>query len=56
MAEFDSPSVLLSNSESRFARLAATQGIYHPDLVPDGTAVKDLGDGTVVVTADLVDF
>ncbi|KAF7360909.1 hypothetical protein MSAN_01120800 [Mycena sanguinolenta] len=54
VAEFDSPTVLLSNPESRFARLAATQGIYHPDFVPSGAAVKDLGDGTVVVTEDLV--
>ncbi|KAF8205875.1 hypothetical protein K438DRAFT_1963648 [Mycena galopus ATCC 62051] len=55
VAEFDEPKVLLSNPESRFARLAATQGIYHPDLVPKGTAVKDLGDGTVIVTEDLID-
>ncbi|KAJ7036384.1 P-loop containing nucleoside triphosphate hydrolase protein [Mycena alexandri] len=55
IAEFDDPTVLLSNPESRFARLAATQGIYHPDFVPNGEAVKELGDGTVmVVTEDLV--
>jgi hypothetical protein len=48
---------LLSNPESRFARLAATQGIYHPDLVPKDLAVKELTDGTVmVVTEDLVDI
>ncbi|KAJ7163527.1 P-loop containing nucleoside triphosphate hydrolase protein [Mycena crocata] len=56
IAEFDAPTVLLSNPESRFARLAATQGIYHPDLVPKDTAVKPLGDGTVLVTEDLIDF
>ncbi|KAJ7465565.1 P-loop containing nucleoside triphosphate hydrolase protein [Mycena latifolia] len=56
VAEFDSPKVLLSNPGSRFARLAATQGIYHPDLVPNGAAVKELSDGTVVVvTDDLID-
>ncbi|KAF7338983.1 hypothetical protein MVEN_01974500 [Mycena venus] len=56
VAEFDDPKVLLSNPESRFARLAATQGIYHPDLVPNGAAVKELSDGTVmVVTEDLID-
>ncbi|KAJ7224728.1 P-loop containing nucleoside triphosphate hydrolase protein [Mycena haematopus] len=55
VAEFDHPTVLLSNPESRFARLAATQGIYHPDLVPKGAAVKNLSDGTVIVTEDLVD-
>ncbi|KAJ6527114.1 P-loop containing nucleoside triphosphate hydrolase protein [Mycena capillaripes] len=56
VAEFDDPKVLLSNPESRFARLAATQGIYHPDLVPKGAAVKELSDGTVmVVTEDLID-
>ncbi|KAJ6470707.1 multidrug resistance-associated protein 5-like protein, partial [Mycena vulgaris] len=36
IAEFDEPTVLLSKPESRFARLAATQGIYHPDFVPNG--------------------
>ncbi|KAJ7710388.1 P-loop containing nucleoside triphosphate hydrolase protein [Mycena rosella] len=57
IAEFDAPAVLLANPESRFARLAATQGIYHPDLVPNGAAVKELGEGTVVVvTEDLVDL
>ncbi|KAF7334709.1 hypothetical protein MVEN_02301600 [Mycena venus] len=55
VAEFDHPRGLLSNPESRFARLAATQGIYHPDLVPNGAAVKELSDGTVVVTEDLID-
>ncbi|KAJ7753658.1 P-loop containing nucleoside triphosphate hydrolase protein, partial [Mycena maculata] len=56
IAEFDSPTVLLSKPESRFARLAATQGIYHPDFVPNGAAVKELNDGTImVVTEDLVD-
>ncbi|KAF7344066.1 p-loop containing nucleoside triphosphate hydrolase protein [Mycena venus] len=56
VAEFDDPKVLLSNPESRFARLAATQGIYHLDLVPNGTAVKKLSDGMVmVVTEDLID-
>ncbi|KAF7360011.1 hypothetical protein MVEN_00728700 [Mycena venus] len=56
VAEFDDPKVLLVNPESRFARLAATQGIYHPDLVPSGSAVKELSDGTVmVITEDLVD-
>ncbi|KAF7344045.1 hypothetical protein MVEN_01694000 [Mycena venus] len=56
VAEFDSPQVLLSNPESRFARLAATQGIYHPDLVPSNATIKKLSDGTVVVvTDDLVD-
>ncbi|KAJ7653017.1 P-loop containing nucleoside triphosphate hydrolase protein [Mycena rosella] len=56
IAEFDDPTVLLSKPESRFARLAATQGIYHPDFVPKGAAVKGLSDGTVmVVTEDLVD-
>ncbi|KAJ6486599.1 P-loop containing nucleoside triphosphate hydrolase protein [Mycena vulgaris] len=56
IAEFDDPTVLLSKPESRFARLAATQGIYHPDFVPEGAAVKELSDGTVmVVTEDLVD-
>ncbi|KAJ7747845.1 P-loop containing nucleoside triphosphate hydrolase protein [Mycena metata] len=56
IAEFDDPKVLLANPESRFARLAATQGIYHPDLVPKDAAVKELSDGTVmVVTEDLVD-
>ncbi|KAJ7669760.1 P-loop containing nucleoside triphosphate hydrolase protein [Mycena rosella] len=55
IAEFDDPTVLLSNPESRFARLAATQGIYHPKFVPKGAAVKGLSDGTVmVVTEDLV--
>ncbi|KAJ7454282.1 P-loop containing nucleoside triphosphate hydrolase protein [Mycena galericulata] len=57
IAEFDDPTVLLANPESRFARLAATQGIYHPDFVPDGSAIKELSDGTVmVVTEDLVDI
>ncbi|KAF8171015.1 P-loop containing nucleoside triphosphate hydrolase protein [Mycena galopus ATCC 62051] len=57
IAEFDDPLVLLSNPESRFARLAATQRIYHPDTVPIGAAVKELGDGTVmVVTEELVDI
>ncbi|KAJ7664769.1 P-loop containing nucleoside triphosphate hydrolase protein [Mycena rosella] len=57
IAEFDDPTVLLSQPESRFARLAATQGIYHPDFVPKGAAVKGLSDGTVmVVTEDLVDM
>ncbi|KAJ7164480.1 hypothetical protein C8R46DRAFT_313109 [Mycena filopes] len=56
IAEFDDPKVLLSNPDSRFARLAATQGIYHPDLVPQDAAVKELSDGTVmVVTDDLID-
>jgi hypothetical protein len=55
IAEFDDPAVLLSNPESRFARLAATQGIYHPDFVPQGVAVKELSDGTVMVVEDLVD-
>ncbi|KAJ7837907.1 P-loop containing nucleoside triphosphate hydrolase protein [Mycena leptocephala] len=56
VAEFDNPMVLLSNPESRFARLAATQGIYHPDLVPKDVAVKKLSDGTaMVVTEDLID-
>ncbi|KAJ7827389.1 P-loop containing nucleoside triphosphate hydrolase protein [Mycena leptocephala] len=56
IAEFDDPKVLLSNPESRFARLAATQGIYHPDLVPKDVAVKELSDGTLmVVTEDLID-
>jgi hypothetical protein len=56
VAEFDDPKVLLSNPESRFARLAATQGIYHPDLVPNGAAVQELSDGTVmVVTENLID-
>ncbi|KAJ7186396.1 P-loop containing nucleoside triphosphate hydrolase protein [Mycena filopes] len=56
IAEFDDPKVLLSNPESRFARLAATQGIYHPDHIPTNAAVKELGDGTVlVVTDDLID-
>ncbi|KAJ7751884.1 P-loop containing nucleoside triphosphate hydrolase protein [Mycena maculata] len=56
VAEFDDPTVLLSKPKSRFARLAATQGLYHPDLVPNGAAVKELSDGTVmVVTEDLVD-
>ncbi|KAJ7854654.1 hypothetical protein B0H13DRAFT_2358376 [Mycena leptocephala] len=55
IVEFDDPKVLLSNPESRFARLAATQGIYHPDLVPKDLAVKELTDGTVmVVTEDLI--
>ncbi|KAF7339150.1 hypothetical protein MVEN_01992000 [Mycena venus] len=57
IAEFDAPAALLANPESRFARLAATQGIYHPDLVPNGAAVKELGEGKVmVVTEDLVDL
>ncbi|KAK7017726.1 P-loop containing nucleoside triphosphate hydrolase protein [Favolaschia claudopus] len=55
VAEFDDPKALLANPESRFARLAATQGIYHPDLVPKGAAVKEMGDGTVIVAEDLVD-
>ncbi|KAJ7164505.1 P-loop containing nucleoside triphosphate hydrolase protein [Mycena filopes] len=56
IAEFDDPKVLLSNPDSRFARLAATQGIYHPDLAPKDAAVKELSDGTVVVvTEDLID-
>ncbi|KAJ7364754.1 P-loop containing nucleoside triphosphate hydrolase protein [Mycena albidolilacea] len=55
VAEFDDPKVLLSNPDSRFARLAATQGIYHPDLVPKGAAVKELGDGTVILAEDLID-
>ncbi|KAJ7759637.1 P-loop containing nucleoside triphosphate hydrolase protein [Mycena metata] len=55
VAEFDNPKVLLSNPDSRFARLAATQGIYHPDLVPKEVTVKELSDGTVmVVTEDLI--
>ncbi|KAJ7448600.1 P-loop containing nucleoside triphosphate hydrolase protein [Mycena galericulata] len=57
IAEFDTPAALLANPESRFARLAATQGIYHPDLIPNGVAVKELGEGTVMVVAeDLVDL
>ncbi|KAJ7747833.1 P-loop containing nucleoside triphosphate hydrolase protein [Mycena metata] len=57
VAEFDSPQILLSHPESRFARLAATQGIYHPDFVPEDAAVKELSNGTVlVVTDDLVDL
>jgi hypothetical protein len=55
VAEFDDPKILLSNPDSRFARLAATQGIYHPDLVPKGAAVKELGDGTVILTEDLIE-
>ncbi|KAJ6596244.1 P-loop containing nucleoside triphosphate hydrolase protein [Mycena vulgaris] len=56
IAEFDEPTALLGKPESHFARLAATQGIYHPDFVPKGAAVKALSDGTVmVVTEDLVD-
>ncbi|KAJ7149444.1 P-loop containing nucleoside triphosphate hydrolase protein [Mycena crocata] len=56
IAEVDSPSTLLANPESRFARLAATQGIYHRDLVPNGAAVKEFSDGMVMaVTEDLVD-
>jgi hypothetical protein len=57
IAEFDDPTVLLSHPESRFARLAATQGIYHPDFVPKGAAVKELSDGTMmVVTENLIDL
>ncbi|KAJ6526464.1 P-loop containing nucleoside triphosphate hydrolase protein [Mycena capillaripes] len=56
VAEFDDPKVLLFNPQSRFARLAATQGIYHPDHVPTGTAVKELSDGIAMVTEDLVDI
>jgi hypothetical protein len=57
VAEFDAPGILLSNPESRFARLAATQGIYHPDTVPNGAAVQQLGNGTfMVVTEDLIDI
>ncbi|KAJ7499983.1 hypothetical protein FB451DRAFT_1162383 [Mycena latifolia] len=52
IAEFDDPTVLLSKPESRFAQLAATQGIYHPDLVPTGAAVKELSDGTVMVVTE----
>ncbi|KAJ7644824.1 P-loop containing nucleoside triphosphate hydrolase protein [Roridomyces roridus] len=56
IVEFDSPKSLLANPESRFARLAATQGIYHPDFVPNGAAVEGLSDGAAVVVAkDLVD-
>ncbi|KAJ7215431.1 P-loop containing nucleoside triphosphate hydrolase protein [Mycena pura] len=55
VAEFDNPRTLLANPESRFARLAATQGIYHHDFVPIGAAVKELSDKTVVVTEDLID-
>ncbi|KAF7364178.1 hypothetical protein MSAN_01077100 [Mycena sanguinolenta] len=56
IVEFDDPQVLLSNPDSRFARLAATQGIYHPDTVPTGAAVKELGDGmAMVVTEDLIE-
>ncbi|KAF8184562.1 hypothetical protein K438DRAFT_2020317 [Mycena galopus ATCC 62051] len=55
VAEFDSPTVLLSNPDSRFARLAATQGIYYLDFVPEGAAVKELEDGAMVVTEELVD-
>ncbi|KAF8191031.1 P-loop containing nucleoside triphosphate hydrolase protein, partial [Mycena galopus ATCC 62051] len=56
VVEFDDPKVLLSNPESHFARLAATQGIYHPDLIPKGAAVKEFGDGTVIVTEDLINI
>ncbi|KAJ7226231.1 hypothetical protein C8J57DRAFT_1535398 [Mycena rebaudengoi] len=57
IAEFNAPAVLLANPESRFARLAATQGIYHSDLVPNGAAVNELSEGTImVVTEDLVDL
>ncbi|KAJ7747834.1 P-loop containing nucleoside triphosphate hydrolase protein [Mycena metata] len=57
IAEFDSPQILLSHPDSRFARLAATQGIYHPDFVPEDAAVKELSNGTVlVVTDDLVNL
>ncbi|KAJ7364775.1 P-loop containing nucleoside triphosphate hydrolase protein, partial [Mycena albidolilacea] len=55
VAEFDDPKILLSNPDSRFARLAATQGIYHPDLAPKGAAVKELGDGTVILAEDLIE-
>ncbi|KAJ6476003.1 P-loop containing nucleoside triphosphate hydrolase protein [Mycena vitilis] len=56
IAEFDAPKALLSDPNSRFARLAAAQGIYHPDLVPKDAAIKEMGDGTVVVvTEDLVE-
>ncbi|KAJ7869699.1 P-loop containing nucleoside triphosphate hydrolase protein [Mycena olivaceomarginata] len=55
VAEFDDPKILLSNPDSRFARLAATQGIYHPDLVPKGATVKELGDGTVILAEDLIE-
>ncbi|KAJ7916388.1 P-loop containing nucleoside triphosphate hydrolase protein [Mycena leptocephala] len=57
IAEFDAPAALLPNPESPFARLAATQGIYHLDLVPNAAAAKELGEGAVmVVTEDLVDL
>jgi hypothetical protein len=37
--------------------LRATQGIYHFDLVPNAAAVKELGEGAVmVVTEDVVDL
>ncbi|KAK7045035.1 P-loop containing nucleoside triphosphate hydrolase protein [Favolaschia claudopus] len=57
MTEFGEPLELLKNPDSRFARLAATQGIYHPDTVPPTAAVRELTDGTVLVVAteDLVD-
>ena len=55
VAEFSHPRVLLSNPELCFARLAATQGIFHPNLMPNGTAVKELSDGMVVVIEDLID-
>ncbi|KAJ6548978.1 P-loop containing nucleoside triphosphate hydrolase protein [Mycena capillaripes] len=56
VAEFNDPQTLLSDPESRFGRLAATQSSYHPDLVPKDAAERELSDGTVVVvTEDLID-
>lgn len=38
-AEFGTPDALLADPTSRFARLAATQGIYHP---PNLAAVEPI--------------
>ncbi|KAJ7722448.1 hypothetical protein DFH07DRAFT_856980 [Mycena maculata] len=57
IAQFDDPTVLLSNPESRFAQLAGHSGYIPSQLCSQRRRGQELSDGTVmVVTEDLSMF